>query len=69
MNERHGNDSPLMDFDLLQRLIVGIREVSEIAKAPPRKIRYWEEKGIIQSEKEGEGTTRKYNYMNIKKFF
>ncbi|WP_367888755.1 hypothetical protein [Alteribacillus bidgolensis] len=30
---------------------------------------YWEEKGIIESEKEEEGTTRRYNYLNIKKFF
>ncbi|WP_260472030.1 MerR family transcriptional regulator [Bacillus canaveralius] len=32
-----------------------------------RKIRYWEEKGLIESENEGEGTTRRYNYLNIKK--
>lgn len=67
MDEIHDGDNLLMDFDLLQKLIVAIGEVSEITKVPTRKIRYWEEKGIIQSEKEGEGTTRKYNYINIKK--
>ncbi|PLR76154.1 MerR family transcriptional regulator [Bacillus sp. V3-13] len=58
---------PLLDFDLLKKLVVGIGEVSDITGVPTRKIRYWEEKGIIESEKEGEGTTRRYNYLNIKK--
>lgn len=58
---------PLLDFDLLKKLVVGIGEVSDITGVPTRKIRYWEEKGIIESEKEGEGTTRRYNYVNIKK--
>ncbi|MGP7815949.1 MerR family transcriptional regulator [Niallia sp. 01092] len=57
----------LLDFDLLKKLVVGIGEVSEITGVPTRKIRYWEEKGILESEKEGEGTTRRYNYLNIKK--
>ncbi|OEH91144.1 MerR family transcriptional regulator [Bacillus solimangrovi] len=58
---------PFLDFDLLKKLVVGIGEVSDITGVPTRKIRYWEEKGIIESEKDGEGTTRKYNYLNIKK--
>lgn len=58
---------PLFDFDLLKKLVVGIGEVSDITGVPTRKIRYWEEKGIIQSEKDGEGSTRRYNYINIKK--
>lgn len=57
----------LWDSDLLSKLIVGIGEVSEITGVPQRKIRYWEEKGIIQPVKEVEGTTRRYNYVNIKK--
>lgn len=57
----------LLDFDLLSRLVVGIGEVSEITGVPQRKIRYWEEKGIIQPVKEVEGTTRRYDYINIKK--
>lgn len=58
---------PLLDFELLKKLVVGIGEVSEITGVPTRKIRYWEEKAIIQSENEGEGSTRRYNYLNIKK--
>ncbi|HZG16667.1 MAG TPA: MerR family transcriptional regulator [Candidatus Bathyarchaeia archaeon] len=57
----------LLDFDLLSRLVVGIGEVSEITGVPTRQIRYWEEKGIIHSSKETEGTTRKYDYLNVKK--
>ncbi|UUZ92450.1 MerR family transcriptional regulator [Paenibacillus sp. P25] len=60
-------DNPLLDFDLLSKLVVGIGEVSDITGVPQRQIRYWEEKGILQSFKEGEGTTRKYDYLNIKK--
>ncbi|MGC5327721.1 MerR family transcriptional regulator [Brevibacillus sp. SYSU BS000544] len=57
----------LLDFELLGKLVVGIGEVSDITGVPQRQIRYWEEKGIIHSSKEGEGTTRKYDYLNIKK--
>lgn len=60
-------DNALLDFDLLSKLVVGIGEVSDITGVPQRQIRYWEEKGIIQSFKEGEGTTRKYDYLSIKK--
>ncbi|WP_246061552.1 MerR family transcriptional regulator [Paenibacillus oralis] len=49
------------------KLVVGIGEVSEISGVPTRQIRYWEEKGIIHSSKETEGTTRKYDYLNVKK--
>ncbi|MFC5701103.1 MerR family transcriptional regulator [Cohnella faecalis] len=57
----------LLDFDLLSKLVVGIGEVSDITGVPQRQIRYWEDKGIIRTIKDGEGTTRKYDYMNIKK--
>ncbi|MFC9539895.1 MerR family transcriptional regulator [Lysinibacillus sp. NPDC056959] len=66
MSEKHEID-PMLDFDLLNKLVVGIGEVSNITGVPTRKIRYWEEKGIIDSENEVEGTTRRYNYLNIKK--
>lgn len=59
--------SLLLDYDLLSKLIVGIGEVSKITGIPTRKIRYWEEKGVIQSEKNAEGSTRRYNYLNVKK--
>ncbi|WP_416825295.1 MerR family transcriptional regulator [Ectobacillus polymachus] len=66
MSDKHEIE-PLLDFDLLKKLVVGIGEVSDITGVPTRKIRYWEEKGIIESENAGEGTTRRYNYLNIKK--
>lgn len=55
------------DFDFLDKLVVGIGEVSQITSIPTRQIRYWEEKGIITSLTEEEGKNRRYNYENIKK--
>lgn len=58
----------LFNYELLSKLIVGIGEVSKITGIPTRKLRYWEEKKIIQSENsENDGETRRYNYKNIKK--
>ena len=58
---------PLEDFDFLSKLIVGIGEVSEISQVPTRQIRYWEEKGYIQSITTGDGKNRRYDYYQIKK--
>lgn len=55
------------DFDFLDKLVVGIGEVSQITGIPTRQIRYWEDKGIIKSLTEEEGKNRRYNYENIKK--
>jgi DNA-binding transcriptional MerR regulator len=66
MTDKHHSD-PLLDFDLIKKLVVGIGEVSDITGVPTRKIRYWEEKGVITSEKDGEGSTRKFDYLNVKK--
>lgn len=55
------------DSEFLDVLIVGIGEVSQITGVPTRQIRYWEEKGIIQSLTEEEGRNRRYDYPNIKK--
>lgn len=55
------------DFDFLDKLVVGIGEVSQITGIPTRQIRYWEEKGIITSLTEEEGKNRRYDYKNIKK--
>jgi len=55
------------DFDFLDKLIVGIGEVSQITGIPTRQIRYWEEKGIVVSLTEEEGKNRRYDYKNIKK--
>jgi len=67
MNEDAQKLNALLDFDLLKKLVVGIGEVSEITGIPTRKIRYWEEKGAIQSESGAEGSTRRYDYLNVKK--
>jgi len=61
------NNNLSFDFDFLDKLIVGIGEVSQITNIPTRQIRYWEEKGIITSLTEEEGKNRRYNYKNIKK--
>ncbi|WP_339679866.1 MerR family transcriptional regulator [Cyclobacterium marinum] len=55
------------DFDFLDKLVVGIGEVSQITGIPTRQIRYWEDKGIIKSLTEKEGKNRRYDYKNIKK--
>ena len=67
MKKNEQSDNVLLDFDLLSKLIVGIGEVSDITGVPQRQIRYWEEKGFLCSSNEGDGTTRKYDYLNIKK--
>lgn len=54
------------DYDFLEKLVVGIGEVSQITGIPTRQIRYWEDKGIITSLTE-EGKNRRYDYKNIKK--
>ncbi len=54
------------DFELLEKLVVGIGEVSEITGIPTRQIRYWEDKKIIENLSEN-GKNRRYDYKNIKK--
>lgn len=61
------NEDLSFDFDFLEKLVVGIGEVSQITDIPTRQIRYWEEKEIIESLSEKEGKNRKYDYKNIKK--
>lgn len=67
MGKKPPNSDLSFDFNFLDKLIVGIGEVSQITKIPTRQIRYWEEKGIIASLPEKEGKNRKYDYKNIKK--
>lgn len=55
------------DGEFLSRLIVGIGEVADITGVPQRQIRYWQDKGIIQAIGSGESSTRRYDYLNIKK--
>ena len=61
------NYNYLLDTDLIKKLVVGIGEVSSITEVPIRQIRYWEQKGIIESVNNTSNSTRRYNYTNIKK--
>ncbi|SFK57133.1 MerR family transcriptional regulator [Proteiniphilum acetatigenes] len=67
MRKSEANKELSFDFDFLDKLVVGIGEVSQITNIPTRQIRYWEDKGIIKSLTEVEGKNRRYNYENIKK--
>lgn len=57
----------LFDPNLVSKLLVTIGDVSEVTGIPQRKLRYWEDKRIIQSSCQKDGTTRKFDYLNIKK--
>lgn len=52
--------------DFLGKVIVGIGEVSEITGVPVRKLRYWQEKGIITPIDQN-ATSRQFNLTNVKK--
>ena len=67
MDNNISNKDLAFDYDFLEKIIVGIGEVSEITGIPTRQIRYWEDKGIIVSLTEEEGKNRRYDYKNIKK--
>ncbi len=67
MNDKTSISELSFDFDFLDKVIVGIGEVSQITEIPTRQIRYWEDKGIIISLTEKEGKNRRYDYKNIKK--
>jgi len=57
----------LDDHEFLTKLVVGIGEVAEITGIPQRQLRYWQEKGLIKAV-DGTGiTTRRFNYLEIKK--
>ncbi len=58
----------LDDYEFLRKLIVGIGEVAEITGIPQRQLRYWQEKGLIKTVDEAStSTTRRFNYLEIKK--
>lgn len=67
MNKKENIIDLSFDFDFLDKVIVGIGEVSQITGIATRQIRYWEDKGIIESLTEEEGKNRRYDYKNIKK--
>jgi DNA-binding transcriptional MerR regulator len=56
----------LMDVEFLVSVIVAIGEVANITGVPQRKIRYWDEKGLIEPV-DPTSTYRQYDYLNIKK--
>ena len=56
----------LMDFDFLITVTVAIGEVASLTGVPQRKIRYWDNKGIIEPE-DRSSSYRQYNYVNVKK--
>lgn len=58
----------LEDHEFLSKLVVGIGEVAEITGIPQRQLRYWQEKGIIHTIVDDySATTRRFNYLEIKK--
>ncbi len=57
----------LDDHEFLKKLIIGIGEVAEIAGIPQRQLRYWQEKGLIKTVDGAGITTRRFNYLEIKK--
>ncbi|CAM2994103.1 MerR family transcriptional regulator [Chryseobacterium flavum] len=67
MKKKEENKNLSFDSYFLDKLVVGIGEVSQITGIPTRQIRYWEDKAIISSMTEEEGKNRRYNYENIKK--
>lgn len=52
--------------EFLTNIRVGISEVAEITNVPIRKLRYWEEKGIIKTV-DLESKSRQFDLANIKK--
>ena len=56
----------MMDVDFLVSVIVAIGEVANLTGVPQRKIRYWDEKGLIEPV-DHTSTYRQYDYLNIKK--
>ncbi len=52
--------------EFLSKVIIGIREVSDITGIPVRKLRYWEDKGIIQSV-DPCASSRQFNLADVKK--
>jgi DNA-binding transcriptional MerR regulator len=66
--DKSNHSENIMDnHEFLAKLIVGIGEVSEITGIPQRQLRYWQEKGLIKTIDGSNITTRRFNYLQIKK--
>ena len=46
-------------------LLVGISELSQMCEVSPRQLRYWEQKGLIQSVPQEENAPRKYRSPTV----
>lgn len=46
-------------------LLVGISELSRMCEISPRQLRYWEQKGLIQSVPQEENVPRKYRLPTV----
>lgn len=59
------SENSLEEHEFLRKLIVGIGEVAEITGIPQRQLRYWQEKGLINTA--DNSSTRRFDYLEIKK--
>jgi len=50
-----------------ENLLVGISELSQMCDISPRQLRYWEQKGFIQSVPQEENAPRKYRLPTVVK--
>jgi DNA-binding transcriptional MerR regulator len=46
-------------------LLVGISELSQMCEVSPRQLRYWEQKGLIESVPQEENAPRKYRLPTV----
>ncbi|MFP7493790.1 MerR family transcriptional regulator [Terribacillus saccharophilus] len=56
-----------MDYELLGKMAVSIGEAAKISGIPIRKLRYWEDRGYIDSVEEKSNITRRFDYFTVKK--
>lgn len=57
----------LFDYQLISKLRLSIGGVEDITGINQRKLRYWEEKGIIHSLSGKCGANKLFDYVNVKK--
>ncbi|EGT3611538.1 MerR family transcriptional regulator [Morganella morganii] len=53
-------------FTFLESIRIGISEVSDITHIPVRRLRYWEDKGIIKTV-DPESKVRQFDLASVKK--